>query len=800
MIPYILYVALLLSVSVLFYKLLLQSETFYRLNRWVLIACLALSFVIPLISIPQQFALRNTTADNVTTITTPVNTIPVYTTPQDNTNNNNAVTQQQPAVKQPAAIQAANPVTPQIPFLQRAVKWVWWLYWAGVAVFGLNLLLQVVVLLYQAYTKPVVVDGKYRIVELGGNKAPCSFGNNIFINPSKYDWATYNQILLHEKVHIQQGHSLDILLAELVLVIQWFNPFAWLYRKELENNLEFLTDDSVINNNGVEATSYQLSLLKVSIPNLSLGITTNYNQSLLKKRIVMMNAKRSNINTMWKYFFLVPLLACFMCVFNNTIVHSQIAKSNNNAKEEHHNAMPNDGVWFATIKNDRVRIEFKKEDDDKSWSNTTEFAMNELSSMPKDKEGEFTITREAGTVHFKGRFDGDGGYGHYNFEAAKGYDDFVKGQGVTGYEDGDALIFFTLNVKKDYIKMVVGNGFKNIAKTDLMAMAAMQVDEAYIKMWKANGFELEPNQLFSAKAMKIDAKYIDEIRKAGYPNITLGELLTFKAQHINADYLKGLSNSKAGDKAMPSAQEVGMFKAMNVDSGYVRSFAALGYTDIPYNQIATFKSMGITAEFIKSFQDIGYKDVPANEIAQLKSMNITPAFITSFQQVGFKNIPLADVWMLKTMQVTPEFIKGFQDVGYKNLSLGEINALKSQHVTPEIIKSYTDLGFKDVPLNEIAALKSMNITPAFIKSFQDIGYTNLPIITYLGLKQGEITPEYINGFKKLGFTEVPVNDLMAFKSAGITPEYVKQMQDKGFKSKDLHKYYQLKTSFSDSNK
>src|SRR6185436_1476440 len=106
--------------------------------------------------------------------------------------------------------------------------------------------MQAGVLLYKVYTKPVIKDGKFRIVEIDNDKAPCSFGNNIFINPAKYDLETYNQILLHEKIHIEQKHTFDLLLAEIVLIFQWFNPFAWQFRKELENNLEFFTDNKLL--------------------------------------------------------------------------------------------------------------------------------------------------------------------------------------------------------------------------------------------------------------------------------------------------------------------------------------------------------------------------------------------------------------------------------------------------------------------------------------------------------------------------------------------------------------------------
>ncbi|RYF96742.1 MAG: hypothetical protein EOO02_21720, partial [Chitinophagaceae bacterium] len=167
---------------------------------------------------------------------------------------------------------------------QKAKTWIVYLYWFGVAAFILNFIVQLILLLKKAYSLPFIQDGKFRIVELSGEDAPCSFGKIIFINPSKYDWETYTQIIEHEKIHIYQHHTIDIVLSEIVIAFQWFNPFAWLYRKEVETNLEFLTDDQMINGKSVEKQSYQMSILRVSAPQMPLSLTTNYNQSLIKKR------------------------------------------------------------------------------------------------------------------------------------------------------------------------------------------------------------------------------------------------------------------------------------------------------------------------------------------------------------------------------------------------------------------------------------------------------------------------------------------------------------------------------------
>ncbi|TWJ04667.1 beta-lactamase regulating signal transducer with metallopeptidase domain [Mucilaginibacter frigoritolerans] len=812
MIPYLLHVALLISVCLLFYKLLLQRETFYRLNRIVLVFCLALSFALPLIPIPQQWALRETAKPTIVKTEPSAVQPPVVAAPK------NEVAVQDIAVKPsvftdikdtPPSIVKQTSTSPDVPFMQRAIKWLFYLYWIGVAAFGLNLLMQIVVLLYQAYTKPAIRDGKFRIVELSGDKAPCSFGNNIFINPEKYDWDTYSQILLHEKIHIQQGHSFDILVAELVLVVQWFNPFAWLYRTELENNLEFLTDSSVLEHKEVERESYQMSLLKVSAPHLSLGITTNYNQSLLKKRIVMMNAKKSNIHIMWKYFFLVPMLGVLACVLNDPAAYSMtakaIAKSSIKAKKDTDKATNDrtEGAWFATIKGDKVHIEFKSDDDDRNWSSSSTFPMSEFSALPKDQKGEFTLKREAGTVVFTGKFEGDEGYGHYKFTADKSFNSFLNSLGITEVEDGDSFAFFTLDIKKDYVSMLQKSGYKDLSKHNLISMSALRVDEAYINMWKANGYnDLSPNELVSGKALGITSEYVSEIRKAGYKDISFNQLVSFKAQNITGAYINGLRKTKmktganTGEEVMPSANEISSYKAMNIDSSYVHSLAAVGYSNIPYHELTTLKALNITAAYIKSFKEIGYTNLTVNSLTTLKSLDITPAYIKSFEALGYKNLSVNNLSSLKALGITGDYIKGFEAIGYKNLTVNNLSTLKSLGITEDYIKGFESLGYKNLSVNNLSSLKALGINDEYIKSFEAIGYKNIPVNSLNTLKALDITPDFVKGFKDLGFTDISVNQLSSLKATGVTPAYITEMRGKGFNSTDVEKYVRLKTAFN----
>lgn len=717
MIPYTLHVALLISVCLLFYKMLLQKETFFGLNRAILIVCLCLSFVIPLVSIPQQWALtgRQEPAQQGTTVQ---KSSPVVTGAQPQQTQEGDVQQQ--VTKSAPQTSAAAPATPQVPLMQRVMQWTFYIYWIGVAAFGLNFLLQLVVLLYQAYTKPVIRDGRFRIVELSGDKAPCSFGNNIFINPSKYDWPTYNQILLHEKIHIQQGHSFDILIAELVIVFQWFNLFAWLYRKELENNLEFLTDNSVLANEDIERSSYQLSLLKVSAPHLSLGITTNYNQSLLKKRIAMMNAKKSNINTMWKYFFLVPLLICLVCTLNNTVAYSQDKESQNKGNETS-NANSNrnrswkdrsEGSWFATIKDDKLRIEFRSDEDEHNWTSSSDFLLSEFSSLPRDKAGEFSITREAGTILFNGKFEGDQGFGHYKFTANKQFSDYLRSQGISDITNDDEFAFFVIDIKKSYVQMLQQHGYKDISRHELISMAALKVDGDYIDMWKQSGYpELSPNELVSGKALKIDKAYVDEIRKAGYNHLSFNDLISFKAQHITGEYINSLRKAKLknddgnSENNLPAAHEISAFKAMNIDSEYIRSLEAAGYKDLSYQELTSMKSLHITPEFIKTYEKLGYKQPAVHDLVALKSLNISPDFIQSYEGIGYHDIKINELLMLKSLHITPDYISSFKKLGFNDIGLNEFAAVKSAGLTPEYISEMQAKGFKSNDIQKYVRLK-----------------------------------------------------------------------------------------------
>lgn len=683
---YVLSVALILAGCLVFYKLLLQKETFFPLNRFVLLACLALSFSLPLIPVPQQWSFRKANVETPLTIEESVKVATVATVPQ-------------PSVAETKA--SIDTKAEKESFFKdiSLPKVLFWAYWLGVIVFGINFIFQLCVLLYRAYSRPVIKDGRFRIVELSGNQAPCSFGNNIFINPEKYDWDTYNQIILHEKIHIQQGHSYDILIAELALVFQWFNPFAWMYRKAMEDNLEFLTDNELLANSDIEPTSYQMSLVKVSAPHFPASLTTNYNQSILKKRLVMMNAKKSNVNSTWKYLFIVPLLLVFIAFLNEPKAYGK--NDQQVKKSQKIQSIDNEGTWFATIKGDKVNIRFESGEDGKNNSNHT-FSLAELKNLPRETSGTFSLTREAGTMNFTGKFEGDAGMGKYKFSPDASFNDFLTKEGVTG--DDNDLVFFLINAKKEYVKSLKALGYNKISKGELIPLVALNVSPEYIKSLRSAGLDdVSLGELIPLKALDVDAKFIAGIKDAGYKDLSAGKMITFKSQGITGEYLKNI-------------------KAANAESLGSEPTATAKNNKVKPAKRDTKQKDNDDDEFDKVF---------GNVIAK-KVLNITPEYAKSFAVKGLK-VSDDNLLAFKSLGITPEFYEGFKAAGL-NVTDEQLLSMKPLNVTPNDIVEFKKLGFKDISIDDLISAKATGTSPVFVASMKKKGHNYKSIEDYIKMK------------------------------------------------------------------
>ncbi|GAA4271145.1 TonB-dependent receptor plug domain-containing protein [Aquimarina gracilis] len=196
----------------------------------------------------------------------------------------------------------------------------WWqigaiLYCIGVFIFTIRFFVQLASLKKLFGNNPKVKQGDFVFIEVREDIAPFSFFNHIVYNPSLHTKVELEMILKHEKIHVIQYHTIDLLAINLFTIFQWINPAVWFYKNSLEQNLEFIADKETINQVNSKK-EYQLTLVKVSSNNYA-TIANNFYQSLIKKRIVMLNKRTSQNGKLWKITFMLPLLYLFLVSFNS---------------------------------------------------------------------------------------------------------------------------------------------------------------------------------------------------------------------------------------------------------------------------------------------------------------------------------------------------------------------------------------------------------------------------------------------------------------------------------------------------
>ena len=284
---YILKSSVCLVLFYLFFRLLLSKETFHRFNRMALLGVLFFSLLIPCIEVTTRHQVEVQQA--VLSIEQLLLMAELEATPAN-----------VGAVQETSAISWV-----QIVLL---------VYLAGILFLACRNIYSLICLFR------LVHSGKHEKLEKGVTLvvhnqeiAPFSWMNYIVISRKDLE-ENGREILIHEMAHIHHRHSVDLLVADICIFFQWFNPGAWLLKQELQNVHEYEADETVINE-GVNAKEYQLLLIKKAVGTRLYSMANSFNHSKLKKRITMMLKEKSNPWARLKYLYVLPLAAIAVTAF-----------------------------------------------------------------------------------------------------------------------------------------------------------------------------------------------------------------------------------------------------------------------------------------------------------------------------------------------------------------------------------------------------------------------------------------------------------------------------------------------------
>ncbi|NII25353.1 M56 family metallopeptidase [Pseudoflavitalea sp. X16] len=272
---------LVLVLFALAYYGILRRLTFYTANRAFLLFGIGFAMLYPLIDLPPLFAQETAMA-----------VVPEFTQ------------------------QLKTMVTKEV--MPAYMTWVFLIFYIGLAVMLFRIVRQSVSLyrIHRQSAPALIGDVPVRLINVP--MSPFSFGKHIYINPAEHSEEELLTIVAHEHIHVRQRHTVDVLLAELSFTLNWFNPAVWIIRKAIKENLEFIADEQVLEA-GADKKAYQYSLLHIGALSTTPLIANDFNLVDLKKRIRMMNVRRSSKLTLGRYALLLPVLLLITLAFSITV-------------------------------------------------------------------------------------------------------------------------------------------------------------------------------------------------------------------------------------------------------------------------------------------------------------------------------------------------------------------------------------------------------------------------------------------------------------------------------------------------
>ena len=291
---YILKTSICLTGFYLFYRLLLSKETFHRFNRVALLGILLLSLLIPFceITVPKESEVQQTllTIEQILTLADHVPQTEVEVLP--------------------SSIPLWLPVLLCIYLLGI-------LFFLGRNLYSLSHMLR----LLHGGRQEKLEKGITLIIH-DKNIAPFSWMKYVVISEKDLQ-ENGKEILIHEMAHVHNRHSIDLLISDICIIFQWFNPTSWLLKQELQNIHEYEADETVIRQ-GVNAKQYQLLLIKKAVGTRLYSMANSFNHSKLKKRITMMLKEKSSPWARMKYLYVLPVAAITLTAFAHPEISNEL--------------------------------------------------------------------------------------------------------------------------------------------------------------------------------------------------------------------------------------------------------------------------------------------------------------------------------------------------------------------------------------------------------------------------------------------------------------------------------------------
>jgi hypothetical protein len=264
---------------------------------------------------------------------------------------------------------------------------------------------------------------------------------------------------------------------------------------------------------------------------------------------------------------------------------------------------------------------------------------------------QFSLIRPAGTIRFEGRFSEGNGAGNFRFTP-----------------------------NETFVREMESLGYKEFTDDDLLVLAAHDFAPQTIRDLRQLGYEPTRKEVVELAIFRINAAFVRDMARLGYPDLTMRELVNMRVGRVDAAYVNGMR--ELGYKL--SAREVANLAILGVTPAYIRELKSAGLTNLSAREAENLRIGRITAKRVEEYRRLGY-DLEPRKLGDFGIHGVTPQFIEELRALGYKDISARQLIDMKIHGVTPDYIRKMEKAGYKGVPVEKLMKLRQSGVDKELL-------------------------------------------------------------------------------------------------------------------
>jgi len=265
---------------------------------------------------------------------------------------------------------------------------------------------------------------------------------------------------------------------------------------------------------------------------------------------------------------------------------------------------------------------------------------------------QFALIRPAGTIRFEGRFSDGNGAGNFRFTP------------------NDA-----------FVREMESMGYKEFTDDDLLVLAAHDFAPQTIRDLRQLGYEPTRKEVVELAIFRINAAFVRDMARLGYPDLSMRELVNMRVGHVDAAYVNGMR--ELGYTL--SAREVANLAILGVTPAYIRELKSAGLTNLSAREAENLRIGRITAKRIEEYRRLGY-DLEPRKLGDFGIHGVTPQFIEEMRALGYKDLSAKQLIDMKIFGVTPDYIRKMEKAGYKGVPVEKLMKLRQSGADKSLLK------------------------------------------------------------------------------------------------------------------